>query len=150
MLQWGWVVFANCHHMNVMSFQSFPLLHSIWLTWKDFCKGSDPALPTSLQNQDLSMEDGSNYGMRFLQPTCMLEDAPEHCQFARVHPRSLWVNASVIPFIKARWVGRRCEPSSPSGIVGQGNICNWELGCMSGPTAQIQFLAARSSYTTLS
>lgn len=65
-----------------------------------------------------------NYEMWLPQPTCMLEDTPEQCWFASVHPMSLWVNTSVIPLIKARWVGRRSEPRPPSGIVGHGNTCN--------------------------
>lgn len=56
-----------------------PTFTQLWLTWKDFCQVSGLALLASLQNQGLSMEDGSNLGKWFPQPTYMLEDALCQC-----------------------------------------------------------------------
>lgn len=70
--------------------KSYPLLYGIWLTQKDFCKGSEPALLNSMQDQGLSMEDRNNYGMLFPQPTWTSRS------IVGPSPRSIWKNPGVL------------------------------------------------------
>lgn len=70
--------------------RSYSLLYGIWLTQKDFCKGSEPSLLNSLQDQDLSMEDINNYGMLFPQTKRMPRST------LGPSPRSIWKKPSVL------------------------------------------------------
>lgn len=151
MLQRGWMAFANCHHRKLIQAvnftQSCPLLHRIWLIRKNFCKGSDPALPTLLQNQGLSMENRSNYGMWFPQPTCMLcKRTPQNTVNL---PESTIGRHTCSSFHKSQMGQEKVWAQRPTCIVEHGNICNWELSYVPGPSVETWFLAAKSSHTTL-
>lgn len=70
--------------------RSYSLLYGTWLTQKDFCKGSEPSLLNSMQDQGLSMEDRNNCEMLFPQTTRTSRS------ILGPSPRSIWKKLGVL------------------------------------------------------